>query len=320
MKFFAKLAAAPASLWKSFMPAVLGAALLAGCASYRAEHFMEGAIEGRSALPALARAYQSGAREHAEHGDWGTAAYYAEKGLTALEGERPEPVDYSELALVEEDIYPLFVGRRYVIDATAKSENPEACGLAQRAYDDWAINSSANKFSYDGSYLGGRGGAVMPHWVEDSRTLFFDSMQACAPRAYARMRTEMEGRSGSRIASVISIPLGDKIAERTIYFAFDSSRMDELGLDILRGLVDMRSQYDRLIFNIIGHADTSGPRWYNQQLGGRRADMVAEELRNMGMRSVQTSSRGESEPAVQTGDGVREPLNRRAEIGIYTPE
>ena len=58
------------------------------------------------------------------------------------------------------------------------------------------------------------------------------------------------------------------------------------------------------------------PRPTTHRLSQRRADAVRAALIRAGMRPERVSviARGESAPMVATGDGVREPRNRRAEI------
>ena len=69
---------------------------------------------------------------------------------------------------------------------------------------------------------------------------------------------------------------------------------------------------------MVGHTDTSGTPGYNQALSVRRANVVKDVLVQMGARpeSVQTSGVGESDLAVSTGDGVKEPKNRRSVITL----
>jgi OmpA-OmpF porin, OOP family len=69
---------------------------------------------------------------------------------------------------------------------------------------------------------------------------------------------------------------------------------------------------------VVGHADTSGSAAYNIRLSERRAKAVADSLVGLGVAQTALSVdwKGETQPAVQTGDGVKEPLNRRATIGI----
>ena len=67
---------------------------------------------------------------------------------------------------------------------------------------------------------------------------------------------------------------------------------------------------------VAGHADTSGTPRYNQGLSQRRAQNVASELVRLGVprEAITVQAFGESRPLVATGDGVREPQNRRVEI------
>lgn len=65
-----------------------------------------------------------------------------------------------------------------------------------------------------------------------------------------------------------------------------------------------------------GHADRSGTPDYNMRLSQRRAEAVRAELVAQGVpaNAITISARGETQPLVQTADGVREPQNRRVEI------
>jgi len=69
---------------------------------------------------------------------------------------------------------------------------------------------------------------------------------------------------------------------------------------------------------VVGHADTSGSQRYNVRLSERRAKAVADALVGAGVNQTALSVdwKGETMPAVATGDGVKEPLNRRATIDI----
>ena len=65
-----------------------------------------------------------------------------------------------------------------------------------------------------------------------------------------------------------------------------------------------------------GHADRSGPEDYNMALSLRRANAVKDALVRDGVPATAISviGKGETQPLVQTADGVREPQNRRVEI------
>ncbi len=65
-----------------------------------------------------------------------------------------------------------------------------------------------------------------------------------------------------------------------------------------------------------GHTDTTGTEAYNMALSLRRANTVKDALVKLGVpaAAITTVGRGEAGLLVQTGDGVREPQNRRVEI------
>jgi outer membrane protein OmpA-like peptidoglycan-associated protein len=67
---------------------------------------------------------------------------------------------------------------------------------------------------------------------------------------------------------------------------------------------------------ISGHADASGSAGYNQTLSETRARNVANLLQGAGVpaEAMTVQGFGKTRLAVQTEDGVREPLNRRVEI------
>ena len=69
---------------------------------------------------------------------------------------------------------------------------------------------------------------------------------------------------------------------------------------------------------VVGHTDTSGSAAYNVRLSERRAKAVADALVGMGVAhsTMSVDRKGTTQPAVATGDGVKEPLNRRSTIDI----
>jgi outer membrane protein OmpA-like peptidoglycan-associated protein len=69
---------------------------------------------------------------------------------------------------------------------------------------------------------------------------------------------------------------------------------------------------------VVGHTDTSGSAAYNVRLSERRAKAVADALVGGGVPQTALSVdwKGETQPAVDTGPNVKEPLNRRSTIDI----
>jgi OmpA-OmpF porin, OOP family len=69
---------------------------------------------------------------------------------------------------------------------------------------------------------------------------------------------------------------------------------------------------------IVGHTDTVGSNDANQKLSECRANAAKTNLVGKGVAegAISSSGKGESELTVQTGDGVKEPQNRRATIDL----
>jgi outer membrane protein OmpA-like peptidoglycan-associated protein len=69
---------------------------------------------------------------------------------------------------------------------------------------------------------------------------------------------------------------------------------------------------------VVGYTDTSGSVAYNVRLSERRAKVVADALVALGVSQsiLSVDWKGKTDLAVQTPDGVREPLNRRSTITI----
>ena len=68
--------------------------------------------------------------------------------------------------------------------------------------------------------------------------------------------------------------------------------------------------------SVIGHTDTAGDKEYNFELSKRRAIAVKNLLVKQGVikNFIKTTSHGEKNPLIKTGDNVIEPRNRRVEV------
>jgi hypothetical protein len=73
--------------------------------------------------------------------------------------------------------------------------------------------------------------------------------------------------------------------------------------------------------SLAGHADRSASEAYNQRLSERRVEAVRRELVRLGVPdgAIAMVAEGETDPLVQTADGVREARNRRVEIEVPQP-
>lgn len=106
------------------------------------------------------------------------------------------------------------------------------------------------------------------------------------------------------------------LAERVVYFEFDSSDVDDEFRDILRRHAEYLTRYDDVEVRLEGHTDERGSREYNLGLGERRADAVRDILRAYGVSrdQIETVSFGEEDPAVDESNEEAWAENRRVEI------
>ena len=116
-------------------------------------------------------------------------------------------------------------------------------------------------------------------------------------------------------------PLDDPesaLSDRTIYFAFDSSRIEGENRTIVEAHALWLAQHPGASVTLEGHADERGTREYNIALGERRANSVRQLMAFSGASGgqIRTISYGEERPAVDGHDESAWRLNRRVEI-IY---
>ena len=106
--------------------------------------------------------------------------------------------------------------------------------------------------------------------------------------------------------------------EFIVYFEFDKSDLTSDAQAVVQAAADYAKAGNAARIVVVGHTDTSGSAAYNIRLSERRAKTVADALAGLGVdpSKLAVDWKGESEPAVATGDGVKEPLNRRSTIDI----
>lgn len=103
--------------------------------------------------------------------------------------------------------------------------------------------------------------------------------------------------------------------EYLVFFDWDKSNITPAADRVLSDMVTAaKGQAVRV--RVVGHTDTSGKPSYNQKLSVRRAESVKRALVAKGIpaNAITTEGKGETELLVKTGDNVREPSNRRAQV------
>jgi OmpA-OmpF porin, OOP family len=103
-----------------------------------------------------------------------------------------------------------------------------------------------------------------------------------------------------------------------VFFGFNKSNLTPEAARVVSDAAAAAKEYGSASISIVGHTDTSGSKQYNLRLSMRRSQAVKDGLVGSGIpaSAISTSGRGEDELMVQTGDGVKEPQNRRATIDL----
>ena len=106
--------------------------------------------------------------------------------------------------------------------------------------------------------------------------------------------------------------------EFIVYFPFDKYELTTEASAVVQQAADYAKMGNATKILVVGHTDTSGSAKYNVRLSERRAKAVADALVGQGVNQgvLSVDWKGEADLAVQTGDGIKEPLNRRATINV----
>lgn len=106
--------------------------------------------------------------------------------------------------------------------------------------------------------------------------------------------------------------------EFMVFFGFNRWTLSPQALATIKDAAGSVRASGSVAIRVVGHADRAGSIAYNKALSVRRAKSVQKALVAEGIAgdAISISGRGESEPLVQTADGVRESQNRRVHISF----
>jgi hypothetical protein len=125
-------------------------------------------------------------------------------------------------------------------------------------------------------------------------------------------------------AAICLVWSGHAMAQQGRYvvlFPFDQSRLDAAAQATIASAAEEFKRTGSAQISVQGHTDTAGNADYNQALSEKREQAVTGELVRLGVPASAISgiAVGETQPAVPTGDNVREAQNRRVDIQIAAP-
>ena len=213
--------------------------------------------------------------------DWTDYLHFAFKAVHSAEGEPvlPDTVEEREVPMVS--VEELAAGRARLLaalDQTGRKKAPWDAARAQTAYDCWLERAEESD---------------PPDQILECKNAFEESV------------AEVERALVTDVGEVY-----------LVFFAWDQADISPVAQTVLDQVYAdyVRGRPTRLV--LAGHADRSGPEWYNVDLSERRARNVADALAQRGVPAdaMLLEWYGETQPRVPTADDVREPQNRRVEI------
>jgi outer membrane protein OmpA-like peptidoglycan-associated protein len=103
-----------------------------------------------------------------------------------------------------------------------------------------------------------------------------------------------------------------------VFFGYNSATLVPEAERVVSDAASAVKDFGAAAITIVGHTDSSGSDNQNQRLSERRAEAVRAALVRQGVpaETITASGKGEGELMVRTGDGVKEPQNRRATIDL----
>jgi adhesin transport system outer membrane protein len=106
-------------------------------------------------------------------------------------------------------------------------------------------------------------------------------------------------------------------ARFVLYFKSGNTLTAESDAEIPKIIAEAKTR-PAVDITVIGNTDTLRSAAYNEELGLKRANRIAELLRQRGLsaNSLSVESRGETNLLVKTPDETYEPKNRRCEISV----
>jgi len=278
------------------------AGLTTACANYDLEKVSEMPGSGSTFKDSLQREYVKVAYDEDHEDDWKDAAYFAEKATMAAKGMDVGPQETGERMIPDANKKELSFARSDLVNALAQIDkvgNLPALARAQAQFDCWLQEQEENNQQAD---------------IDQCRLAFTKSMSLIN---IAQAKPVAKPMPAPKPVAAPA-PMMPKAKKFVVLFGYDSADLTANAKAIIAAAVDeARGALPKMIL-IGGHTDTSGDASYNNVLSTKRAKAVTMMINEAGFGGdlVRTTVFGEDYPARNTGDGVKNNVNRRVEIDL----
>jgi OOP family OmpA-OmpF porin len=218
----------------------------------------------------------------------------------------PEPL--GDWNIPAENMEELSVGRSRMVamfDLGAREMYPDVSAVAQSRYDCWMEQQEEN---------------FQPDDINRCKREFLAALEQLegAMPAQPPAAAPAPAPADNPLNVDPNAPMAVENAMYLVFFDWDQSTLGPGAQSVLDAVATEVSKRSLNAVTVVGHADTSGPKDYNQKLALRRGNAVRDALIQRGLNAsmIKVESRGEDELLVATPDNVREPANRRAQISF----
>lgn len=278
---------------RRFAAVAVAAAVLGSCASYEYERARDMEPTGTAFTRALYDAYLADSAQAFEEDNEALSNAFAARAISAAGGTVVAPVtpEAAALTAAAASITAFQTARTRLMTALSqgRTEAPVLAARAQASFDCWYLRS------------------LDPESTAQQITRCRSQFDAALPA--------LEAAIAPAPAPVAVLP---DPAQFTAYFGFDEWFLRADALETIGAAMDAARLGGHQEIVLGGHADTSGPAAYNDGLSLRRAEAVKATMVELGAlpEAIRVIAYGETNLAVQTPDGVREPRNRRVVINL----
>lgn len=272
--------------------AVATASIVAACGGMELHEAQMATPKGDAFSKALYGEYVSLSKMEYAEGDYEDSDVFAMRAVAAADGKPTEPEAVASRQQIPVAAKALDTARERLVAAFAngsRASKPAESAKAQAMYECWAQEQEEN---------------FQPEHIDACRIAFFTAL--------AQIETKP-------MAAPAPAPMAKPDAKSfVVYFGFNSKTLDAKANAVIRSAAAAAKAGKPSVISVIGHTDRSGSADYNSALAEARANVVAGALDKAGVPGnlMTIGSLGENQPAVSTGDGVKEAGNRRVVVTI----
>jgi OOP family OmpA-OmpF porin len=283
------------NLYRTLIIASLGL-VLSACAGMQLDNAKMAKSGGSAFDKGLYTGYLGLSSAEYKEGDYKDSDEFANRAIVAAGAKKVGPEALKARNLPKGKTAELANARKWMVDSFnkgAKTKAPKAAAEAQVGFDCWMQEQEEN---------------FQPADIAACRKMFLAGMGKVEAALAEPKMVKKPTMKRPEVPTIDGIYV--------LFFDFDSSELTAESKEVIRKAVfDFHLATPGKVY-LSGHTDTVGAAAYNVDLSERRLESVVGAMTGSSVPGVtiQTEAFGETKPLVMTGNGKREPKNRRVEI------